>query len=94
MKYLDFYLKITGRYKIVIYVTIASLILIAHLIVACALYALALHEVICLFSEWRLKKHELRQENLKAELVARELALCDKKEDVKIIKLKLKEKDK
>ena len=92
MKYLDFYLKITGRYKIVIYITIASLILIAHKVLACALYALALHEIIMLFSEWQLKKHELKQENLKSELLVRELALCDKKEDVKVIKLKLKDK--
>ena len=78
MKYIELYLKIFDRYKIIVYALIATLILLEHELIAYSFYALSFYELsLVLINFYK----ESRNFNLEK-----------KDTEIKYIKVKLEEK--
>lgn len=81
-KYIDLYLKIFDRYKIIVYALIATLILLEHKFIAYTFYALSFYELtlvlIAFYKDHRifnLEKKETEIKYIKVRLEEKKLEL-------------------
>lgn len=92
MKLFELYCKVFERYKIILYGFISLIIYLNHMILFWLFLGLTVYEFLTLIISLKKANFEMKQNSNDIVINQSRLALDNKKEDLKIYKLKLKEK--
>lgn len=82
-KTIHLYLRIAGRYKIIVYSLIATLILLQYQLIAYTFYALSFYELSLVLIDFYKESRKLKYENKSNEIQILKLRLEEKKAETK-----------